>query len=188
MANSKDEKSGSIEPCDIKIWDNNDFEKIDKIEFLKILNFFIFHSPCKNSSVKGIPLNKYGWDKNKVKKLKANLESELNPKTSFKYPKTLDDMKASLESLGLSENFPIDCDKELVCFSQTGGNLVEALCYHIRNCFAHGRFNIIDDNKNQKFIFEDKSFRGKKVSARMILKKSTLLKWIEIIEGGEKNS
>ena len=57
---------------------------------------------------------------------------------------------------------------------------------HVRNCSAHNRFAIKPHKDDWLFILEDVS-RDKKVSARMILKKSTLLRWIEIIEGGEKS-
>lgn len=60
--------------------------------------------------------------------------------------------------------------------------------YHLRNAFAHGRLNMIDIGLKDDyvFIFEDiqKKKEMCKVTARMILRKSTLLKWIDIIEAG----
>ena len=62
--------------------------------------------------------------------------------------------------------------------------------YHLRNAFAHGRLNMVDVDGECVFLFEDIQENKKKgeikVTARMILRKSTLLKWIEIIENGEK--
>lgn len=57
--------------------------------------------------------------------------------------------------------------------------------YHIRNAFAHGRFDFRILNNEKYYIMED-AYKDLKVSARMILKKQTLLNWIDIIEGGEK--
>ena len=47
---------------------------------------------------------------------------------------------------------------------------------------------MVDVNGESVFIFEDvaKESDKLKVSARMILRKSTLLKWIDIIEQGER--
>ena len=62
--------------------------------------------------------------------------------------------------------------------------------YHLRNAFAHCRLNMIDVNGESVFIIEDVQSSKKrdklKVSARMILRKSTLLKWIDLIENGEQ--
>ena len=59
--------------------------------------------------------------------------------------------------------------------------------YHLRNAFAHCRLNMVDVDGECVFILEDVvTSKGKnKLSARMILRKSTLLKWIDIIESGE---
>ena len=63
-----------------------------------------------------------------------------------------------------------------------------SMFYHIRNALAHGRMNMVDVDGECIFIFEDvKKEKNKcKVSARMILKKSSLLQWIDIIESGQK--
>lgn len=63
--------------------------------------------------------------------------------------------------------------------------------YHLRNAFAHCRINMIDYEDECIFILEDivpnqKNEHKQKLSARMIIRKSTLLKWIDIIEEGEK--
>lgn len=59
----------------------------------------------------------------------------------------------------------------------------------MRNAFSHGRLNMVNIDGECVFVIEDISPKCKKgkhlVSARMILKKSTLLKWIDIIERGE---
>ena len=96
-------------------------------------------------------------------------------------------MKDSLNEVNLQKNFPSDLETERGCFyKKSKQNQLECIFYHIRNCFAHGRFNISENNEDWTFVMEDWG-RNNRVSARMILKKSTLLKWIEIIEGGEKS-
>ena len=62
--------------------------------------------------------------------------------------------------------------------------------YHIRNAIAHCRLNMVDVDGECVFVLEDvqpnKNADRLKVSARMILRKSTLLKWIDLIEQGER--
>ena len=93
-------------------------------------------------------------------------------------------MEMALEKSGLKDHFPHSFEKEVICFRNNKNNQFISAFYHIRNALAHGRFCIQNVNGEDFFAFEDV---GKnKVSARMILRKSTLLQWIELIEGGEK--
>ena len=57
---------------------------------------------------------------------------------------------------------------------------VEMLFRHIRNSFAHGRFTYIEKNKERYYILQDEN--NNCISARMIVKQSTLKKWIEILD------
>ncbi|MBR4318835.1 MAG: hypothetical protein IKP69_02135, partial [Oscillospiraceae bacterium] len=96
-----------------------------------------------------------------------------------------------LESANLKEDFPSDLETERICSYNKKKNQFLSVFYHIRNAFSHGRLNMVDVNGECVFILEDVNTRAKNrygqlaVSARMILKKSTLLKWIDIIEAGE---
>ena len=62
---------------------------------------------------------------------------------------------------------------------------------HIRNSIAHARFVIskveIEGHQKRVYIFQDGILEKNKfkISARMVLREETLLKWIEIISGGE---
>lgn len=93
--------------------------------------------------------------------------------------------KASL----LNELFPSDFSRERVCIVDNQKNQFLSVFYHIRNALAHCRLNMVDVDGECVFIFEDvqpqKNVDKLKVSARMILRKSTLLRWIDIIENGE---
>lgn len=63
-----------------------------------------------------------------------------------------------------------------------------SICYHIRNALAHGRFAMysLSNNADTMFVLEDGVKKGSEfqVRSRMILKQSTLLNWIKIIEAG----
>lgn len=103
---------------------------------------------------------------------------------------TYDKISEALEKADLKDNFPSDLSKERICIYNNEKNQFMSVFYHIRNAFAHGRLNIVDVNGECTFILEDivpnhSNPQRQKVSARMILKRSTLLRWIEIIEDGE---
>lgn len=190
MGNKKNEKkmSGIVEPSSPELWENSDFlDGDDAKDIFEIMKFFVIRTPYSKTSLKGVPLSKYGWKGNSLKILKGELQSELCDKDLFFIQNTADDMKIALAKANLIDNFPTNCMTEAVCYTKKD-NRVQGLCYHIRNCFAHGRFLLNKNGSDSFFVFEDVSNykKQKRVSARMILKKSTLLKWIEIIEGGEK--
>lgn len=154
-------------------------EKIKDPDFARIRTFFQDHCPVKGSSARGRALESYGWEnKNLLRKV---LEKDVH----FFYAEKLEDMKACLEAGNLIGSFH-DCRNETVCFLYSKKDILMQFFSHVRNCFAHNRFAIKPHKDDWLFILEDVS-RDKKVSARMILKKSTLLRWIEIIEGGEKS-
>lgn len=98
-------------------------------------------------------------------------------------------MDDALEKADLLNCFPSDYSRERICIYDNQKNQFLSVFYHIRNALAHCRLNMINIDSDCVFIFEDiqpnKNAEQLKVSARMILRKSTLLKWIEIIENGE---
>jgi len=151
-------------------------------EIQKIINFYVLHVPCKDLSARAIQLN----DTYKLKK-----EMHLNDSKFFFMAEVWDEMKPVLEDANLSKRFPPKQYEEKICVYKKENQLTSVFS-HIRNSLAHGRFNIVDSDNESFFILEDfkpevDKGEGNRVSARMILKKSTLLKWIEIIEDGEKN-
>lgn len=149
--------------------------KLMSAEIQKIINFYVLHVPCEDLSARATVLkNTY-----KLKK-----EMHLMDSNFFFMAEVWNEMKPVLEDAGLSKNFPPKKYEEKICVYKKDNQLVSVFS-HIRNSLAHGRFNIIDFNSETFFILEDSGTKNR-VSARMILKKSTLLKWIEAIEGGEK--
>ena len=63
-----------------------------------------------------------------------------------------------------------------------------SICYHIRNAFAHGRLAMYGYKNGSDIVFaleDGVKKKGKfEVRSRMILKKSTLKKWMEILKSG----
>lgn len=152
----------------------------------------MFHSPCTKLSAMGKSLADYNWNApwNKPYYLNKQMKQAATNFDLLFSAATYGKISEALEKADLKDNFPSDLSRERICIYNNEKNQFMSVFYHIRNAFAHGRLNIVDENGECTFILEDivpnhNDPQRQKVSARMILKRSTLLKWIEIIEAGE---
>ena len=162
-------------------------------DFIRIVNFFVFHAPVENLSAKSKTIEEYGWNTpwKKPYYLNKQLKQSSSNMNLLYSASGYDRLPEALDKAGLLNDFPSDLSKERASFYNTKKNQFVSVFFHIWNAFAHGRFEIVDVNGESTFIFEDVApKRGKNgktnLSARMILRKTTLLKWINIIENGEK--
>ena len=57
---------------------------------------------------------------------------------------------------------------------------MEKLFYHLRNGLAHGCYTIVEQNNERYYIIQDEG-KNMQLSARMILKSSTLRLWISVL-------
>lgn len=167
-------------------------EEFNDTDLFRIITFFVFHSPCPNLSSMGKQLSDYGWNSPWIKPFYLNkqlIQASTNQKLIFP-ANSYDKLEDTLEKSILNEPFPSDYETERIAVYNNENNQFLSIFYHIRNSLAHGRINMVDCNGECVFIFEDvvpnKKKNELKLSARMIIKKSTLLRWIDIIEGGEK--
>ncbi|MCD8221090.1 MAG: hypothetical protein LUD07_02650 [Clostridiales bacterium] len=167
-------------------------EEFNDSELFKIVVFYVFHSPCVGLSSMRRSLEEYGWSDPWKKPYYLNkqlLAASTNPKLIVS-SRTYDAMEKALQKADLLDDFPSDYSKERICIKDCQKNQFMSVFNHLRNAFAHCRLNMVDDNGECVFILEDVVSKNNapkvKVSARMILRKTTLLKWIDIIEGGEK--
>lgn len=170
--------------------------------FIRILRFFVFDSIVEGVSARGKSLeDDYSWTNpwakpyylNKQLKQLSTDESLLfsasvyvQKKDSKKIVETMDEAldKANMKI------FP-ETSFERICIYNNRKNQILSTFAHIRNSFAHCRFNIVQDEGKTVYCFEDvdpkKDSQGKvKVSGRIVLFETTLLKWIELIESGER--
>lgn len=161
-------------------------------DLFRIVIFFVFHSPCSNLSSMGKTLTEYGWSApwRKPYCLNKQLRQAASIYDLIYSAKGYDEMDIALEKSDLKEKFPSDLSRERICVYDRQGNQFLSVFYHIRNAFAHCRLNMVDVDGECVFILEDvqskKDSKQLKVSARMILRKRTLLKWIDLIENGER--
>ncbi len=162
-------------------------------DLFRIVIFFVFHSPCEGVSSMRKSFGEYGWAapwKNPFY-LNKQLEQAASSHKLLYSAKGYEEMDAALEKADLNESFPSNLSRERICIYDNQDNQFLSVFYHIRNAFAHCRLNMVDVDGECVFILEDVQRNKKtgdklKVSARMILRKSTLLRWIEIIENGER--
>ena len=170
----------------IDLFSENTF--INSPDFQRIFFFFTIFTPCTDLSYRGKSLETYGWKDKKVLKDFLIKQKSIEIQSSNTY----EELEAKLQESDLKNGFPEDSISEKI-YIRVDDNELMSIFRHLRNSFAHGRFNVIDSNGEQYFLFEDRSTRNDKkkntypISARMILRESTLLKWIEIIEGGKKD-
>lgn len=161
------------------------FDVIDE-DMKIIIIFFVFHIPVEGVSARGKSLKEYGWGKKSrtsdFKELIRRLIEfgEMNEK-HFVCVNNSENMKNALIKNELID-FPGNIEKQKLVFTKNKDGINESLIFHIRNAFAHGRVAFYKNG--QYIVMEDRNKKGKVVSARMILKKETLIKWIYIIRKG----
>ena len=91
---------------------------------------------------------------------------------------------------GVQKNFTKTRDVNRIVVYNSENNIMLSVFDHIRNSLAHGRFTIYEDGfialESGKNIYDKEHKKNMiDVRARMILKKETIMKWIDIIESGK---
>lgn len=158
-----------------------------------LIMFFVINTPCTDLSSSSISLNEYGWDKDiwKNEKLKKALfqVAEIERGSTFVVAHNTNEMKSACEKALLKKNFHRNRDRERIAIFKGRYNEFLSICYHIRNAFAHGRLAMYDfeNGKDIVFVLEDgiKKNGEFQVRSRMVLKKSTLIKWMQILKSGK---
>ena len=166
-------------------------EFIDE-DFMSLIVFYVINTLCTSLSSSGISLSSYGWDKNlwKTSDLKSSLFeiASLERNKTFSVAKKTNEMKETCKKVQLLKGFHKNHAVERIAFYKCQDNEFLSVFYHIRNAFAHGRFMMYPtDNHDIVFILEDgvKKYGEFQVRSRMVLKKSTLIKWMEILKSGK---
>ncbi|MCI5830099.1 MAG: hypothetical protein SPJ89_09915 [Treponema sp.] len=171
-----------IKPLDDKILADANFQKI--------LSFYLFHTPVNSLSAQSKDLQSYGWPKPWNKKFKLNTQlKEVSSNEKLIYSANRYDVMAdALSKADLLTDFPNNIETERISVLVSYQTQFVSIFAHLRNSLAHARFCIKEVNVNGQqirvYVFQDRG-KKQKISARMIIRESTLLKWIEIISGGE---
>ena len=185
---SQNGKSGAVKAEKKCSWvvDISDDELNNK-DTKRIINFYLFHTPIENVCAIARPLKNYGWNDpwHSPENLNIKMANATTNDSFLKESKYVEDMKDSLEEIGFGENFLEDLTCEKACIYADHESQYLSVLHHIRNCFAHGRFRIIRQGRGRDvyYAFEDMS-TNENVTARMLIKQTTLKEWIKIIESG----
>ena len=162
-------------------------DELNNRDTKKIINFYLFHTPIEKVCELARPLERYGWHKpwSSPEYLDKKMAEATTNENFLKKSEYVEDMTGALESVGLLNNFTADLSCEKACIYAGKEDKYLSVLHHIRNCFAHGRFRIFRRGKGYDvyYAFEDMTTTGH-VSARMLIKQTTLKKWIDIIEAG----
>ena len=160
-------------------------EQFNDYDLFRIVVFFVFHSPCPEQSFMCRTLKEYGWSApwKKPYWLNKQLKQAASNYELIFSAKGYDEMDIALNMAELKDDFPSDLTRERICIYDNQRNQFMSMFYHLRNAFAHCRLNMVDVNGECVFVIEDvqpnkKEVQGK-VAARIILRKSTLLIWID---------
>lgn len=167
-----------------------------ELETLKeILPFYIINTLLESYSYRSIPVTEYGWPENiwNTGALKDQLfyVANLTMNHNLFVVERLEDMSEVCKQAHLDDQFYQYRDLErIVVYVNSRTNLVLSIFKHIRNSLAHGRFVMYPMGEDYMFVMEsvDNSRGGLVVKARMVLRASTLMKWMEIIRKGPEES
>lgn len=165
---------------------------INQKDFFRIVKFYVLHSPCKESSYSPNTIDELGWKKGAWKSSRFRDAFDSIPgfveDENFMMHDSKNHFLEMWEQASIKD-FPDNTGKEYAIFTHAGeSNPRLDLLHHIRNAFAHGRFSIIIKGRGREpfFFFEDVStipgISGIVVVARVCLKISTLLGWIDLFE------
>lgn len=163
--------------------------------FQKILSFFLIHTPVISLFAQAKDLHSHGWSSpwNKKYYLNKQLKEASSNYNLIFSTKKYDVMSDAITKADLRTNFLTDLQTERIAIyiSNKDQSQFISVFNHIRNSIAHARFVIrkaeIEGRYKRVYVFQDGKLEknGFKISARMVLREETLLKWIDIISGGE---
>ncbi len=160
-------------------------------EYFCIYSFFVTYSLCAKQSSKKRRIEDYGWQAEEGKKttivtsrLKDALSTALDLDSDPFFIFTEDnDLKARFAEVNLKDGKPTDISTERAVIGKTSGsNPYFKLFYRIRNALAHGKFILKNAPSGEQIILMQDNDNAN-VTARIILKKSTLLSFIRITDG-----
>lgn len=154
---------------------------------------------CRNSR-SGIVQQKrfgleYGWDApwRKPQYLNKKLKAASSNKSLYWSAAAVGDMEQALRNADLFDCAGIESKPfESAVFYDAKSNQTISLFYHLRNGFAHGRFCAFKSKGDIWFAIEDVAGKRKddpagdikRLTARILIKNSTLCKWMKLIKAG----
>ena len=142
--------------------------------FQKIVQFYLFESPIEGASHRGRTFKDMGWSgSSRFKMLERWLKSTSGMSDS---QWNILDSPSDVRKRSRKDVAP---NIQYIYSDQSKGR-VQTFIYSIRNAFAHGSFDVLKNNDERYYFFENE-YRGN-LRSRMLLSETTLMEWIKIIK------
>lgn len=158
-------------------------KKIIKGKMIEIIDFYLIQCPVsykvkerkKVVSLKGLTFEKMRYEKTEVLKLLHAMKKDINNNIYF-VKNAEEAMRIEYQMKGsLNNNRAFEF---IVCTINDSMSKTKNIFYQIRNCFAHGSFEFNEKKKEYTMI----SKKNDNFKAIIVLKESTLIKWISRFE------
>ena len=161
------------------------YKKFDKPQnisdknFQKILNFYLFHCPTPDKSVRSKTFKQLGWSgASRFSQLKKKmLDAASNSLKTHYHPCKKEELEEYF--FMVSDVSPID--EYCVFLKSDEKTIIQSLFSAIRNALAHGSFSVQTYAKERVYFFAN---HHKYLKAEIVLQEKTLLAWISILEKG----
>lgn len=160
-----------------------------------LLRFFVVETPAPGLSNRSVSVSEYGWDApwRKPQYLNKKLKAASSNTSLYWSAAAVGDMEQALRNADLFDCAGIESKPfESAVFYDAKSNQTISLFYHLRNGFAHGRFCAFKSKGDIWFAIEDVAGKRKddpagdikRLTARILIKNSTLCKWMKLIKAG----
>lgn len=159
--------------------------ELSQDEYYMLYSFYVTYSMCGNQSAKKRTFADYGWATNSIKntELEQKLKGviDLNKNSNFNFTDK-NDLKEQFAAHDLSDGTLSNYDLERAVIGKTSAsNQYLKLFYRIRDGFAHGKFLLkLSSNQTKMVVIQDDDTHN--VTARIVIKLSTLLDFVECID------
>lgn len=153
--------------------------KYSNLNFIKILDFYLFNCPVSNVSYRGKCFKEYGFEGKKAfsflkSELLKNASDSLKDRYNACKKEELEDWFQAVSTISPPNEYCIFLANE-------ERRVMDSLFKSIRNAFAHGSYNV--KSYNGVKIYFLMNYKGYK-KAQIVLQESTLLAWMKVIKSG----
>lgn len=182
---SKSQQTYQYKKGESILGDLHDDYQLTQEEFYKLYSFYVTFSMCGNQSAKKRTFIDYGWESETIKN-SPGLENALARVINFRDNDSFvftdkNDLGDQFMRNDLTDGELTNIEDERAVIGKTEGNRYLKLFYRVRDGFAHGKHVLRETSTREKMvIIQDDN--GHNVTARIVIKLSTLLRFVEVID------
>ena len=172
-------------------WKKADTNPLNEANFQKIINFYLFECPCEIEqgseskgnkrytavSKRGTTFRQKGWTGGNLNTLLSAMKKTDNGLLKYHVFSVGEDISAKTDTIEKESSLSDQHFEMVVMAERSDMNKTSSVFYYIRNALAHGSFCQVLSSRQKIYYFE--STRKGKIYARIRLKETTLLKWID---------